>query len=177
MRVISGTLKGRRFQPPAKIPARPTTDFAKEGLFNILTNQRDIPEENFLDLFGGTGSISYEMGSRGCEQIVLVEKDAKSAAFIKQQSAAFDLPINVFQMDVFEFIRTAGNKYSLIFAGPPYALPQLNQVPGEIFEAQLLEPGGWLILEHNPNHDFSQHPYYKWQRNYGTTIFAIFEQP
>ncbi len=74
MRVISGTLKGRRFQPPAKIPARPTTDFAKEGLFNILTNQRDIPGENFLDLFGGTGSISYEMGSRGCEQIVLVEK-------------------------------------------------------------------------------------------------------
>ncbi|HCK23096.1 MAG TPA: hypothetical protein DHW15_13350, partial [Bacteroidetes bacterium] len=177
MRVISGTLKGRRFQPPAKIPARPTTDFAKEGLFNILTNQRAIDEESFLDLFGGTGSISYEMGSRGCEKIVLVEKDPKSAAFIRQQSEAFGLNIQVLQMDVFEYIRSAGYKYSLIFAGPPYALPTLNQIPGEIFEAQLLEPGGWLILEHNPNHDFSQHPYYKWQRNYGTTFFAIFEQP
>ena len=83
----------------------------------------------------------------------------------------------VLQIDVFEYIRSAGYKYSLIFAGPPYALPTLNQIPGEIFEAQLLEPGGWLILEHNPNHDFSQHPYYKWQRNYGTTFFAIFEQP
>ncbi|HAE14298.1 MAG TPA: hypothetical protein DCG24_08695 [Bacteroidetes bacterium] len=177
MRVISGNLRGRRFQPPAKIPARPTTDIAKEGLFNILSNRIELANTSFLDLFGGTGSISYEMGSRGCSDMLLVEKDPKSAAFIRKQAEEFGLDLQVMQMDVFEYIRSASASYSLIFAGPPYGLPNLDKIPDLIMEKGLLASGGWLILEHNPNHHFDEHPNLKMKRNYGTTIFSIFEMP
>ncbi len=175
MRIISGNLKGRRFSPPAKIPARPTTDFAKEGLFNILANTVDFETVSFLDLFGGTGSISYEMGSRGCKEIVCVEKDLTSVNFIRKTASEFALPVNVMQMDVFEYMRSTRSAFDIIFAGPPYKLELLDQIPDEIFEVHLLNPGGIFILEHNPDHNFDAHPHFKRKRNYGTTIFSIFE--
>lgn len=176
MRVIGGSLKGRRFQPPAVIPARPTTDFAKEGLFNILINRFDMEDIRFLDLFGGTGSISYEMGSRGCTDLTLVEKDAKLVKFIRHQAEEFGLPIQVQPMDVFAYIAATKNTYHLIFAGPPYPLPNLDEIPDQVFSHGLLAPEGWLVLEHNPNHNFDDHPRFMRKRNYGTTIFSIFEQ-
>ncbi|MBP7400017.1 MAG: RsmD family RNA methyltransferase [Chitinophagales bacterium] len=175
MRIISGNLKGRRFNPPVKIPARPTTDSAKEGLFNILTNIIDFESVSFLDLFGGTGSISYEMGSRGCTEIVCIEKDVKSVNFIRQTATEFQLPITVIQMDVFEYMRSTRTAFDVIFAGPPYKLDLLDQIPDEIFAAELLKPDGLFILEHNPHHNFDAHPHFKRKRNYGTTIFSIFE--
>jgi len=177
MRIVGGSLKGRRFYPPKNIPARPTTDFAKEGLFNILTNQIDFSEISFLDLFGGTGSLSYEIASRGCENIVIVEKDAKSARFINQQKDEFQLPIQVLQMDVFTYLHGVNQQFELIFAGPPYPLPNLATIPDEVFAADCLTSKGWLILEHNPNHNFDSHPMFLKKRNYGTTIFSIFEKP
>ena len=175
MRVIGGTLKGRRFNPPNNLPARPTTDFAKEGLFNILNNHFDFEEVAFLDLFAGTGSLDYEMASRGSEDIVCVEKDGRSVEFIKKTAAEYKIEINVMRMDVFEYIRSTSKKFDIIFAGPPYPLENIPQLPVEIFEMQLLKPGGWFILETNPKHKFDDHPNFREKRNYGTTIFHIFE--
>lgn len=174
MRIISGNLKGRRFNPPAKIPARPTTDFAKEGLFNMLANHLDFESAGFLDLFGGTGSISYEMASRGCTDIVCVERDAVSVRFIKQTAEQLQIPVNVLQMDVFEYIRSTKRTFDIIFAGPPYKLEILDEIPDEIFGAGLLNQAGLLILEHNPDHKFDTHSRFIRKRNYGTTIFSIF---
>ncbi|MFN3940191.1 MAG: RsmD family RNA methyltransferase [Chitinophagales bacterium] len=175
MRIISGNLKGRRFNPPANIPARPTTDFAKEGLFNMLVNMIDFEEAAFLDLFGGTGSISYEMASRGCIDIICVEKDSTSVHFIKNTAIQWNIPVQVIQMDVFEYIRSTKKRFDCIFAGPPYKLNILDEIPNEIFDAGLLNPQGILILEHNPQHQFDTHPQFIRKRNYGTTIFSIFE--
>ncbi|MBC8172708.1 MAG: RsmD family RNA methyltransferase [Chitinophagales bacterium] len=175
MRIVAGKLKGRRFQPPKNIPARPTTDFAKEGLFNILTNHFDLEDVSFLDLFAGTGSLSYEMASRGSSDIVSVEKDGRSAAFIKKSAEEFHLNINVMQLDVFQYLRNTKRKFDIIFAGPPYALENLAELPNEIFELQLLATNGWFILEHNPHHNFDLHLNFKNKRNYGSTIFSIFE--
>ncbi|MFT7588602.1 MAG: 16S rRNA (guanine966-N2)-methyltransferase [Limisphaerales bacterium] len=175
MRIIGGKLKGRRFTPPKVNPARPTTDFAKEGLFNIIANYWDISTIRFLDLFCGTGSISYEMASRGCTQQTGVEKDPALAAFIRKNAEELNIKINLAQMDVFKFIARKEAPYDLIFAGPPYPLPTLDTIPDKIFEAELIRADGWLILEHNPNHKFDDHPRFMAKRNYGDTIFSIFE--
>jgi 16S rRNA (guanine966-N2)-methyltransferase len=177
MRIIAGKLKGRKLNPPAKIPARPTTDYAREGLFNILQNTIDFTDVAFLDLFSGTGSISFEMGSRGCTNITAVEKDPRSVTYIKQQAAAFNLSMQVCPMDVFDYIRTTSGKFDLIIADPPYALPQLSAIPDAVFQAGILNSGGWLVLEHNQSNQFDDHPHFLKKRNYGSTIFSIFEQP
>lgn len=177
MRIIAGKLKGRRINPPANIPARPTTDYAREGLFNILQNNIDFEATTFLDLFSGTGSISFEIGSRGCNNLTAIEKDARSVAFIKKQATEFNLPLTVIQMDVFDYLKAAPTKYNLIIADPPYALPQLSAIPDAVFQAGMLDKGGWLILEHNQSNHFDEHPYFLKKRNYGSTIFSIFEQP
>lgn len=176
MRIIAGIFKGKRFHPPANIPARPTTDFAKEGLFNILENNFDISAISFLDLFSGTGSLSYEMASRGCDTILCVEKDGRSAAFIKKTMAELEVPAQVMQMDVFQFMRSTKQQFDIIFAGPPYALTTLAEIPNEIFEFNLLAENGWFILEHNPHHNFEMHPHFLRTRNYGSTIFSIFDK-
>ncbi len=176
MRIISGIFKGRRFHPPKNIPARPTTDVAKEGLFNIIQNNFNFSDKSFLDLFAGTGNISYEMASRGCENIICIEKHHRSAEFIKTTAEELKINIKVFQMDVFHFIKSADKKFDLIFAGPPYALIRLNALPSLIFEHNLLTEGGWLILEHNPAHQFDDKKHFHLKRNYGTTIFSIFEK-
>jgi len=175
MRIIGGQHKGYRFHPPRNNPARPTTDVAKEGLFNILTNQFDFSELKVLDIFGGTGSISFEFGSRGCLDITTVERHYPNVEFIKQTANKLQLNIQVFKQDVFKFIQQCSFQYDVIFAGPPYPLKRIPDIPGLIFEQSLLKPEGWLILEHNPNHQFESEPYFLKARNYGSTIFSIFE--
>lgn len=175
MRIIGGSLKGIRFEPPKNIPTRPTTDFAKEGLFNTLNNSYNFENIKVLDLFGGTGSISYEFASRGCEDITTVEIFPKCADFIKQTVQKHKLnAIKVLRMDVFDYIKTCNQKFHVIFAGPPYPLPNLATIPDLIFDHQLVEGEGWFILEHNPNHNFEKHSHYFKNKNYGTTIFSIF---
>lgn len=176
MRIISGIHGGRKIHPPAKMPhTRPTTDIAKEGLFNIIQNNLEIEELEVLDLFGGTGCISYELASRGALTITIVEKDNKMYDFIKKTSAELKFEnFNVVKLDVFKFIESNTRQYDFIFAGPPYALATIDELPVKIFEHNLLKPGGWFVLEHTPRNDYKKFAHYKTERNYGTTIFSIF---
>ncbi len=176
MRIISGTHGGRKITPPNNMSyTRPTTDIAKEGLFNILQSNVEIEELKVLDLFGGTGCISYELSSRGANDITIVEKDNHMYDFIKKTSAELQLEnFKVVRMDVFKFIDTATEQYDFIFAGPPYALATIDDLPVKIFEKKLLKPKGWFILEHTPRNDYKKFAHYKTERNYGTTIFSIF---
>jgi 16S rRNA (guanine(966)-N(2))-methyltransferase RsmD len=176
MRIISGVHGGRRISPPTKMPyTRPTTDIAKEGLFNIIQNNLEIESLVVLDLFGGTGCISYELASRGAEDITIVEKDSTMYKFIKKTSLELNFTnIMVLKSDVFKFIDSSTKQYDFIFAGPPYALATIDQLPIKIIEKKLLKPGGWFVLEHTPRNDYKKFANYKTERNYGTTIFSIF---
>lgn len=179
MRIITGKYGGRRINPPAKMPyTRPTTDIAKEGLFNILQNNLDLERAKTLDLFGGTGSISYELASRGASDLTIIEKDVKMAAFIKETAATLGIEnFKLVKGEVFKYIQTCNEQFNFIFAGPPYALTNIDDLPRDIFSHHLLMPGGWFILEHTPRNDYKSHPNFSWERNYGTTIFTLFEQP
>jgi 16S rRNA (guanine966-N2)-methyltransferase len=174
MRIIGGDLGGRKVHPPAKMPyTRPTTDIAKEGLFNILENNLDLPSLKTLDLFGGTGSISYELASRGVSDLTVVEKDPAMFGFIQKTAAALGLQgYKVVRMDVFKFIEQCTDTFDFIFAGPPYALTTIDELPR--LTPRLLNDKGWFILEHTPRNNYEGYPYYVTQRNYGTTIFSIF---
>ena len=176
MRIIGGELGRRRINPPANMPhTRPTTDVAKEGLFNVISNHLDIEELKTLDLFGGTGSISYELASRGANDLTIIEKDPTMYEFIKKTAAELKLEnFKVLKMDVFKFIDQCTDKFGFIFAGPPYALGNIDELPKLIFEKQLLNFNGWLVLEHTPRNDYKKFPFYATERNYGTTIFSIF---
>jgi len=176
MRIVGGQHKGFRFTPPRKTPARPTTDIAKEGLFNILENRYYFEERNVLDIFGGTGSISFEFASRGIPDITLVELDRGNIRFIKQVVEKLEFPITVLQEDVFKYMERCTQQYNFIFAGPPYPLKTLDTIPDLVFKNELLKENGILILEHNPNHKFDSHPKFSEKRNYGTTIFSFFIQ-
>lgn len=178
MRIISGRFKGRKFFPPAKNwPTRPTTDYAKEGLFNIISNNFDFESIRVLDLFGGTGNHSYEFISRGCNDVTYVDKFGGCIKFAKETSKALDIEskMKIIKADVFKFIPACHQQFDYIFAGPPYGLATLAQIPNLIFENNLLEKDGWFVLEHNPNYTFQGHPNYTEERNYGTTIFSIFK--
>lgn len=176
MRIISGIHGGRRISPPTKMPyTRPTTDIAKEGLFNIIQNNLEIESLVVLDLFGGTGCISYELASRGAEDITIVEKDSTMYEFIKKTTLELNFSnMMVLKSDVFKFIDSSTKQYDFIFAGPPYALATIDQLPIKIIEKKLLKPGGWFVLEHTPRNDYKKFASYKTERNYGTTIFSIF---
>ncbi len=158
---------------------RPTTDIAKEGLFNILQNNLVFEELKTLDLFGGTGCISYELASRGVPDITIVEKDNKMYDFIKKTSEELKFEnFNVVKSDVFRFIETTNQQYDFIFAGPPYALTTIDDLPLKIFENKILKRQGWFVLEHTPRNNYKKFEHYKTERNYGTTIFSIFiEKP
>jgi 16S rRNA (guanine966-N2)-methyltransferase len=179
MRIISGIHGGRRISPPANMPhTRPTTDIAKEGLFNILQNQIDFEEIKTLDLFGGTGCISYELASRGVQDLTIVEMDNKMYDFIKKTSESLKFEnFKVVKSEVFAYINSCSNKYDFIFAGPPYALTTINDLPLKIFEKGLLNPGGIFVLEHTPRNDYRTYEYYLKERNYGSTIFSTFLMP
>jgi 16S rRNA (guanine966-N2)-methyltransferase len=175
MRIISGKYGGRTFQPPAKMPyTRPTTDLAKGGLFNVIENNLDIESLKTLDLFGGTGSISYELASRGATDQTIVEKDSNMAAFIQQTGEKLGVKLKIVKMDVFKYIENCNEKFDFIFAGPPYALGAIDELPKLIFAKQLLNDGGWFVLEHTPRNSYTNFPFYRAERNYGTTIFSIF---
>jgi 16S rRNA (guanine(966)-N(2))-methyltransferase RsmD len=178
MRIISGIHGGRRIDPPVKMPhTRPTTDIAREGLFNVIQNNLEIEDLVTLDLFGGTGCISYELASRGCADLTIVEKDPVMYEFIKKTDALIKLEnFKVVKSDVFRYINSCSTEYDFIFAGPPYALTNIDDLPLLIFEKKLLRPGGWFVLEHTPRNEYKKNPYFKSERNYGTTIFSIFKQ-
>jgi len=176
MRIIGGELGGRKINPPSKMLfTRPTTDIAKEGLFNVLQNNLDFSELKTLDLFGGTGSISFELASRGSQNLTVVEKDRKMFDFIQDTSKELKLVnFKVIRMDVFKFIEQSQEKFDFVFAGPPYALRNIDDLPRLIFQKQLLQAGGWFVLEHTPRNEYKEFAFYKTQRNYGTTVFSIF---
>lgn len=175
MRIISGRYGGRVFQPPAKMPhTRPTTDLAKEGLFNILENNLTIDQLKTLDLFGGTGSISYELASRGAEDLTIVEKDPAMSNYIRQTAEKIGINLKLIQMEVFKYIDQSVSKYDFIFAGPPYALGTIDELPKIIVAKKLIRPGGFFVLEHTPRNDYKTFEGYSFQRNYGTTIFSFF---
>jgi len=176
MRIIGGEHGGRKFNPPGSMPhTRPTTDMAKEGLFNVLQHNLDFDEVKSLDLFGGTGSISYELASRGVKDLTVVEKDITMYEFIKKTSAALRIEnLKVVKMDVFKFISQCREKFDFIFAGPPYALKTIDDLPKEVFNNQLLKKEGWFVLEHTPRNDYKSFPFFKSERNYGTTVFSTF---
>ena len=184
MRIIRGKYKGRHFPTPPHFKARPTTDFAKEGLFNILENnyidfENDRPKA--LDLFAGTGSISLELISRGCSRVVSVEKDFKHWQFLQRLSKELKDPAWVpLHADAFKFCQQSKEQYDIIFADPPYALENLKDIPDAVLgqaEASLkslLAPDGIFILEHGKDYDFSQHPRFLSHRNYGSVNFSFF---
>ena len=177
MRIISGQFRGRRFTPPAdKWPTRPTTDIAKEGLFNILTNELDFDDMVMLDLFGGTGNHCYECISRGCADATYVDRHVPAVRFVTELAGKLGISdrLRVVRQDVFTFMATDRGTYSYCFAGPPYPLPTLDTIPDRFFAADLLAPGGLFVLEHNPNHDFSAHSRFRNLRSYGKTYFSFF---
>ncbi len=176
MRIVGGEHSGRKFNPPNNMPyTRPTTDIAKEGLFNVLQNKLDFETIRTLDLFGGTGSISYELASRGVRDLTIVEKDVAMFEFIKKTAVTLQLEnFKVIKMDVFKYIQSCTEKFDFIFAGPPYALTTIDDLPKEIFAKQLLNSGGRFVLEHTPRNDYKTFPYYIAERNYGSTVFSTF---
>ena len=176
MRIIGGEFGGRRFNPPSDMPyTRPTTDLAKEGLFNILQHQFPIEGIKTLDLFGGTGSITYELASRGAADLTIVEKDMAMYNFIRKTVDALKIEnLKLVKSDVFRFIDDCKESFDFIFAGPPYALKNIDDLPRLIAEKELLKPNGWFVLEHTPRNDYEGWPLFAAKRNYGTTIFSFF---
>ena len=176
MRIISGTLGGRRIQPPANMPhTRPTTDLAKEGLFNILQSRIDFEDVKTLDLFGGTGCISYELASRGANDLTIIEKDNAMFSFIKKN--VDDLKITntkLLKMDVFSYLNTCNESFDFIFAGPPYALGTIDELPKIIVEKNLIAEDGFFVLEHTPRNHYEKFEGFSFMRNYGTTLFSFF---
>lgn len=175
MRIIAGKHSGYQLKQPKLEPTRPTTDIAKEALFSTIDNYFNFENIRFLDLFGGTGNISYEFASRGCEDITTVEIYPKAIQFIKNTSEKLQLEGHkILQMDVFQYIANSSEKFDVIFAGPPYKMPLLDTLPERVIERGLIDGEGWFILEHDPNYNFDKHPNLWRRRNYGQTNFSIF---
>lgn len=175
MRIISGKYKSQQIIAPKNLPTRPTTDMAKSGIFNIIHNNWDYESIQVLDLFSGTGNISFEFASRGCEQITSVDQNANCIKFIKAFSQKLNIKgLTIVRDDVFKFIQRYNEKPTIIFADPPYALPNLSQIPDLIFKYQILAPKGWLIVETDNRSNFEKHEYYSTHRTYGNCIFWIF---
>ncbi len=175
MRIIGGKYGGIQLNQPHFEPTRPTTDIAKEALFNMIDNYFNFDNITFLDLFGGTGSISYEFASRGTIDITTVEQFNKCIDFIRKTSESLKLEGHkIMAMDVFQFIEQNNRSYDIIFAGPPYKMPRLRELPDIILEKQMIAGEGWFILEHDPNYNFDTHPHLWKRKKYGQTNFSIF---
>lgn len=176
MRIISGKYRRRRFDVPTNIKARPTTDFARENLFNVLENRIDFEGAVALDLFAGTGAISFELLSRECSQVVCVESYPVQYNFIRKvmQELGSDALMPV-KGDVFKFLKSCRQQFDFIFADPPYDMPRLDTLPGLVLSAGLLKPDGWLVMEHSRNSDFSQMPEFVERRIYGSVNFSFFQ--
>lgn len=178
MRIIGGDLKGRSILPPAGYKARPTTDFAKEGLFNVLVNEIDFSRSSLLDLFSGTGSISFEFASRGCRDIVAIEMNAVNASFIKKTASALGVTdcMQVVHHNVFDFLPICHRQFEVVFADPPYAIDGLDTIPDKVFSHSVVEEGGYLILEHPADYSFKEHPNFVKEKKYGNVHFSFFEK-
>jgi len=177
MRIISGIYRRRRFDVPKTFKARPTTDFAKENLFNVLqANFEDLEGKEALDLFSGTGSITFELASRGCKKVTAVEKDRAHAAFIMKVTKELKTDcIQLIRGDVFRFLnKIQPQSFDFIFADPPYALKELPKVPQIVLEKDLLRPGGIFVMEHSKEYDFSMLPFFSQRRAYGSVNFSLF---
>lgn len=176
MRIISGKYGGRKIKPPVNMPyTRPTTDMAKEGLFNILQNRIELDGIKTLDLFGGTGSISYELASRGADDLTIIEKDVAMYNFIKQNMEMLKVEnCKIIRLEVFSYLNTCTEQYDFIFAGPPYALGTIDELPKIIMEKKLIASGGYFVLEHTPRNAYETFAGFEFQRNYGTTVFSFF---
>ncbi|MDD3108494.1 MAG: RsmD family RNA methyltransferase [Alistipes sp.] len=178
MRIISGIHRGRIIQPPKNLRARPTTDFAKENLFNVLHSRRELEGIDVLDLFSGTGSISYEFASRGAGSVVSVEINAVHHNYIRQTAKQFGFTqLFTLKANAFLYLKSCAKQFDLIFADPPYDIPGSETLPQTVFERHLLRPGGWLVMEHSKNLDFSTDPRFLETRNYGSVHFSFFEEP
>jgi len=176
MRIIGGSLKGLRLNPPKNLPVRPTTDLAKEALFNILLNKIEFDNINVLDLFSGTGNISLEFASRGARQVISVDRSIQCVHYLKDTARQHKLEqIKTFKADVFKYLEVETDQYDLIFADPPYDLNQIPEIPKIIFEKNLLAPGGLLIVEHQSMQNLSQHSAFVEHRKYGYTSFSFFK--
>ena len=178
MRIITGIYKGRHFDIPRNFKARPTTDFAKENIFNVLTQYIDFDGATALDLFSGTGSISLELVSRGCSHVISVEADRDHHRFILQclqkLTQGDKSAVSALRGDVFRFIKSCKQQFDFIFADPPYALKELPTIPDLIFEKNLLKEGGVFVFEHGKDYDFSAHPHFREHRSYGSVNFSLF---
>lgn len=176
MRIITGLYKGRHFDVPRSFKARPTTDFAKENIFNVVNGYMDLDGTMALDLFAGTGSISLELLSRGCSHVVSVEADRDHAAFIRQCMTKIGTDdCLLIRGDVFRFMKSCKQQFDFIFADPPYALKQLPEIPSLIFQYGLLKDGGLLVFEHGKDNDFSAHEHFVEHRSYGSVNFSLFK--
>ncbi|MDR3341074.1 MAG: RsmD family RNA methyltransferase [Candidatus Symbiothrix sp.] len=177
MRIISGKYKSRRFDVPPSFKARPTTDFAKENLFNVIGNLIDLEDIVALDLFSGTGGISFELLSRGCKEVICIEKDAAHYAFIKKVKAELKadnlIPLKT---DVFKYLESGSQTFDFIFADPPYALKDLSRIPDLVLSKELLNPEGIFVMEHSKEYDFSQLSGFTQKRVYGAVNFSIFRK-
>jgi 16S rRNA (guanine966-N2)-methyltransferase len=177
MRIISGKYRSRQIHPPTNLPVRPTTDFAKESLFNILNNLIDFEDLRVLDLFAGTGNISYEFFSRGAKEVTAVEMDRKCVSFIEKTSQMLNAEcLNAIQMDVFQYFKHAFGKYDVIFADPPYIMEQIEELPDLVFRTDLLADEGIFILEHSKRYHFADHPFFDQHRKYGNVNFSFFRK-
>ncbi len=177
MRIVSGKFKGRRIIAPKNLPVRPTTDLSKEALFNILNHQFSFRELKVLDIFAGTGNISYEFASRGAEPITCVDTDFGCVNFIKKTAAQFDMDITAIKSDVYKFLERSKIKYDIIFADPPYdfSQEQFDKIYQLIFENELLEDDGLLIIEHSTQTKMEHLEHFSNSRKYGGSIFSFFE--
>ena len=176
MRIIGGRLRGKKIDPPAGYKARPTTDFAREGLFNVLGNEYEFEDLKVLDLFGGTGAVAFEFASRGASMVYSVEMARENASFIKTEAKRLGLDnVTMVRDNVFDFLDICREKFDIIFADPPYALEGLENIPDKIFARDILHPGCYFILEHGDEHSFTSHLRFKKEKRYGRVHFSFFE--
>ena len=177
MRIIAGSLRGRRLNPPQNLPVRPTTDMARESLFNILNNYVDYEECSVMDLFAGTGAVSFEFVSRGVREVTSIDINAHCTDYIKAECGRMDVRnMHVVRADVFDLLKRANRKFDIVFADPPYAIEGLATLPDLIFERQVLTEDGIFILEHPREYSFEEHPHFWQHRNYGKVNFTFFAQ-
>lgn len=176
MRIIGGTLKGKAVCPPASYKARPTTDFAREGLFNVLGSEYEFEDLKVLDLFGGTGAIAFEFASRGASRVYSVEMSRENATFIKREAERLGLRnVTMVRDNVFDFLPLCREKFDIVFADPPYALEGLETLPDRVFDSGILHPERYFILEHGSSHSFTSHPRFVKEKVYGRVHFSFFE--
>ncbi|MFH1937839.1 MAG: RsmD family RNA methyltransferase, partial [Bacteroidota bacterium] len=176
MRIISGQFKGRRIHPPSSLPVRPTTDYAKEGLFNVLTNLIDFSETTVLDLFSGTGNMAFEFASRGAPSVLAVDIERRCVDFINQTAEKFRMEgVKAIRMNVLVLLKRRWESVDLVFADPPYGMDGMEKLPDLIRSSGIVKPTGIVILEHSNRHDFTHDPSFDQLREYGKVRFSIFK--